>query len=107
MILRALSRPQRQLSIALSLIGPSCSPARPPAPWKHLCVSARRGLINQPTGFEGHRLPTLPHDETYGEHGVDNFLSPEGFDLAWTQYQSMMIEKLNAMTIGMLREEDC
>jgi superoxide dismutase, Fe-Mn family len=37
------------------------------------------------------------------EHGVDGFLSPEGFDLAWTQYQSMMLEKLNYMTFGMQR----
>jgi superoxide dismutase, Fe-Mn family len=66
-------------------------------------MPARRGLATDATGFEGHQIPALPHDETYAEHGVDGLLSPEGFDLAWTQYQSMMIEKLNIMTMGMPR----
>jgi superoxide dismutase, Fe-Mn family len=48
-------------------------------------------------------LPDLVHGDTYGEHGIDGFISPEGFDLAWTQYQSMMLEKVNVYTYGMLR----
>ncbi len=118
MILRSLPRPQRQLQAALSSLTPSkqrcaavtntslhqrSSPAAQRDEWERPGVSARRGLATQPTGFEGHRLPALPHDATYAEHGVDGFLSPEGFDLAWTQYQSMMIEKLNTMTISMRR----
>ncbi len=111
MILRSLCRPQRQLQAVFSSITASACKQRSPAASKtvllprcsHLPSSARRGLATQPTGFEGHRLPTLPHDETYSEHGVDGFLSPEGYDLAWTQYQSMMIEKLNTMTMGMPR----
>ncbi len=111
MILRSLRRPQRQLQAAFSSITASACKQRSTVPSKtallpacsHLPSSARRGLATQPTGFEGHRIPTLPHDETYAEHGVDGFLSPEGYDLAWTQYQSMMIEKLNTLTMGMLQ----
>jgi hypothetical protein len=119
MILRSLPRPQRQLRLAFSSSSsvtscrqgyatttntfqrPRCSPAPSRTGWKHQAVSARRGLATHQMGFEGHRLPALPHDEIYSEHGVDGLLSPEGYDLAWTQYQSMMIEKLNLLTVGM------
>ncbi|KAK3941537.1 Manganese/iron superoxide dismutase [Diplogelasinospora grovesii] len=43
-----------------------------------------------------HYLPPL--DEI--SNGVPGLLSPEGFDIAWTQYQTLMLEKLNALTAG-------
>jgi Fe-Mn family superoxide dismutase len=33
--------------------------------------------------------------------GVPGLLSPAGFDMAWTQYQSLMLEKLSNLTAGM------
>ncbi|TVY84428.1 Mitochondrial 37S ribosomal protein S26 [Lachnellula suecica] len=44
-----------------------------------------------------HKLPILQHEY---RDGVPGLLSAAAFDLAWTQYQSLMIEKLNALTAG-------
>jgi superoxide dismutase, Fe-Mn family len=33
--------------------------------------------------------------------GVPGLLSPQGFDMAWTQYQGLMLEKLSSLTAGM------
>ena len=33
--------------------------------------------------------------------GIPGLLSNVGYDVAWTQYQSLMIDKINAMTVGM------
>jgi hypothetical protein len=53
-----------------------------------LLKSFRRGLRS---------LPPLSHNF---QDGVPGLLSPAGFDMAWTQYQSLMIEKLDALTVG-------
>lgn len=45
-----------------------------------------------------HHVPPLAHDF---RNGVPGLLSPEGFDIAWTQYMTLMMEKLNALTAGM------
>lgn len=44
---------------------------------------------------------------------MPDLLSPEGFDFAWTQYQGLMVEKLNLLTQGaaanqsaILKEQD-
>jgi Fe-Mn family superoxide dismutase len=44
-----------------------------------------------------HHIPPLPHDF---RDGVPGLLSPEGFDMAWTQYMTLMLEKLNSLTAG-------
>jgi Fe-Mn family superoxide dismutase len=33
-------------------------------------------------------------------NGVGDFLSRDGFNIAWTQYQTHLLERLNAMTAG-------
>lgn len=45
-------------------------------------------------------MPRLRHD--YTETGVPNLMSPAGFSIAWSDYMSLAIEKLNALTVGML-----
>ncbi|KAJ5602121.1 Manganese/iron superoxide dismutase [Penicillium lagena] len=45
-----------------------------------------------------HRLPQLQHDAYYKENGVPEFMSPDAFDFAWTQYQTFLIQKLNGLT---------
>lgn len=45
-----------------------------------------------------HTVPKLPHD--YAEGGVPNLMSPGGFAVAWTDYMTLMTEKLNALTAG-------
>ena len=51
-------------------------------------VNARRSL---------HQVPSLPHDYS---QGIPNLMSPGGFAVAWTDYMSLMVEKLNALTTG-------
>ncbi|PWY91243.1 manganese and iron superoxide dismutase [Aspergillus heteromorphus CBS 117.55] len=45
-----------------------------------------------------HRVPQLTNDQHFKTNGVPEFLSPEAFDFAWTQYQTLLIDKLNLMT---------
>jgi hypothetical protein len=45
-----------------------------------------------------HQVPVLNHD--FSADGVPGLLGPAGFDVAWTQYQSLMVEKLNTLTAG-------
>ncbi|RDW69131.1 mitochondrial 37S ribosomal protein mS42 [Aspergillus mulundensis] len=45
-----------------------------------------------------HNVPSLVHNPYFREHGVPEFLTPEAYDFAWTQYQGLMIDKLNLMT---------
>ncbi|TVY87660.1 37S ribosomal protein, mitochondrial [Lachnellula willkommii] len=42
-----------------------------------------------------HNVPILNHNFN---NGVPGLLSPAGFDMAWTQYQALMVEKLNVLT---------
>ncbi|KAI0148159.1 manganese and iron superoxide dismutase [Hypoxylon sp. NC0597] len=50
-----------------------------------------------------HDVPTLKHFDP--EEGVPGLLSPQGFDIAWTQYMQYIIEGLNASTAGKEFEE--
>jgi hypothetical protein len=42
----------------------------------------------------------LQHDDYYKENGVPEFMSPEAFDFSWTQYQTLLVDKLNLLTQG-------
>ncbi|MCJ1399657.1 hypothetical protein MMC11_002859 [Xylographa trunciseda] len=46
----------------------------------------------------GHQVPRLTHGELFQKEGVDDLLSTEGYDIAWTQYQGHLVAKLNALT---------
>lgn len=35
------------------------------------------------------------------QKGIPDFLSPAAFNIAWTQYQTHLLEKLNSLTAGM------
>lgn len=50
-----------------------------------------------------HRIPQLQHDAYYKENGVPEFMSPEAFDFSWTQYQTLLVDKLNLLTQGQTR----
>ncbi|KAJ5092944.1 hypothetical protein N7456_008805 [Penicillium angulare] len=45
-----------------------------------------------------HRIPQLQHDAQYKQNGISEFMSPEAFDFSWTQYQSLLVDKLNLLT---------
>jgi Fe-Mn family superoxide dismutase len=42
----------------------------------------------------------LTHDAYFKANGIPELLSPEAFDFAWTQYQTLLIDKLNLLTQG-------
>ena len=46
-----------------------------------------------------YRLPPLAGIEGRGIHG---FLSPNAMNIAWTQYQQMMIDKVRSRVVGMI-----
>ncbi|WEW59705.1 superoxide dismutase [Emydomyces testavorans] len=63
-------------------------------------VSLTKARLSQ-THVRGlHSVPKLMYDDSFRENGISDLLSPEGFDMAWTQYQGLMVEKLNLMTAG-------
>ena len=43
-----------------------------------------------------HRLPPMEQFE----NGIPGLFTADGFRIAWTEYQGMMLEKLNALTAG-------
>ncbi|BCS24808.1 mitochondrial 37S ribosomal protein mS42 [Aspergillus puulaauensis] len=45
-----------------------------------------------------HQVPSLNHGAYFKENGVPELLSPEGYDFSWTQYQSLLVNKLNLLT---------
>ncbi|KAI9374589.1 Manganese/iron superoxide dismutase [Aspergillus egyptiacus] len=45
-----------------------------------------------------HSVPILTHDAEFKAKGIPEFLSPEAYDFAWTQYQSFLVDKLNLLT---------
>src|SRR4051794_37710031 len=57
----------------------------------HSLRSFRRSLLH---------VPPLPHN--FEKDGVDGLIGPAAFNMAWTQYQSLMVEKLNRLTAGRL-----
>ncbi|TQV99835.1 hypothetical protein V2A60_005265 [Cordyceps javanica] len=44
-----------------------------------------------------HHVPALKHDFS---EGVPNLMSPGGFNIAWSEYMALTVEKLNALTAG-------
>ncbi|KAL6230217.1 hypothetical protein BDW75DRAFT_77264 [Aspergillus navahoensis] len=45
-----------------------------------------------------HNVPNLVHNAYFQKHGIPEFLSPEAYDFSWTQYQGLMVDKLNLLT---------
>ncbi|KAM3086527.1 hypothetical protein ACMFMG_000657 [Clarireedia jacksonii] len=58
--------------------------------------TVRRSFV---TDYEpqAQKVPPLKHDF---QNGVPDLLSAPAFDIAWTQYQSLMVEKLNQLLAG-------
>ena len=59
---------------------------------------ALRATINSRRSL--HLVPQLKHD--FAETGVPDLMSPAGFQIAWADYQGLVVEKLNALTAGRL-----
>ncbi|KAF3482915.1 Fe superoxide dismutase [Arthroderma uncinatum] len=65
-----------------------------------LASSSRCSLRLQAQSRAFHRVPQLTHGSQFKENGVPGVLSPEGYELAWVQYQSYLVQKLNMLTGG-------
>lgn len=48
-----------------------------------------------------HHIPHNVAKKFNPEEGVPGLLTADGFDIAWTQHMTLMMEKLNALTAGM------
>jgi len=47
-----------------------------------------------------HTVPKLKHEEAYRANGIPELYSPQGFKLAWTDYQKYLTTKLTMLTNG-------
>lgn len=57
-----------------------------------------RGGLAQPAQRRWkHHIPSLPYEIN---DGVPRFLSPAATGIAWSDYMTLMIDKLNLMTAG-------
>jgi superoxide dismutase len=45
-----------------------------------------------------HAVPDL--NPSFQANGIPGLLSKEGFNVAWTQYQALVVDKLNVLTAG-------
>ncbi|CZT02985.1 hypothetical protein WAI453_012209 [Rhynchosporium graminicola] len=62
---------------------------RPILPRARFCLNSfRRSLV------------TVPEINPTFHNGIPGLLSPDGFHIAWTQYQGMMVHKLNRLIAG-------
>ncbi|KAI5967811.1 uncharacterized protein KGF55_000082 [Candida pseudojiufengensis] len=61
----------------------------------HCCLKQIRSI---------HTLPKLPNHEIWSKEGIKGLLSPEGYNLAWTDYQTYLLTKLTLLTNGTANE---
>ncbi|OCK77213.1 manganese and iron superoxide dismutase [Lepidopterella palustris CBS 459.81] len=47
-----------------------------------------------------HNVPVLRDDDILKRNGIDGLFTPDGFDIAWTKYQTAIINELNSQTVG-------
>lgn len=45
-------------------------------------------------------MPVLAHDQSFARDGIPGLLSHEGYAIAWSRYQGMMLNKLNELLAG-------
>ncbi|KAK3715735.1 hypothetical protein LTR37_006960 [Vermiconidia calcicola] len=90
MITRRLARPLSVLSSS-GWTCPSCSKASL-LPQRLPQIPLQRRKL--------HHVPPLTYDETFKRDGVPGLFSPTGYQIAWTTYQNLMVQKLNELTAG-------
>ena len=88
--LRSTQRVSSHLSSLLS--NTVSSPCNVQKPIPFLPMSQARHLL---------KVPLLRHYKLYEEKGISGLYDKQPFMLAWTNYQSFLIKKLNALTAGM------
>lgn len=53
-----------------------------------------------------HQVPDLHNQEVYEQYGIDPLFSPGGFNIAWREYQGMLVDGLNELVAGTTLEEE-
>ncbi|KAL8843519.1 MAG: hypothetical protein Q9170_000023 [Blastenia crenularia] len=48
-----------------------------------------------------HEVPLLTHGATFEREGIPDVLSPDGYNIAWRDYQQFLVDKLNQLTARM------
>ncbi|KAM3414468.1 hypothetical protein BST61_g9632 [Cercospora zeina] len=103
MITRRLLRPSRLFNTS-SWTCPACAQrtsfAAPSTSAQTTITTTAVRSISATSRFRHHRVPPLAFDDTFAERGVPGLFSPDGYRLAWTQYQSLLVQKLNELTAG-------
>ncbi|KAI5358811.1 putative manganese/iron superoxide dismutase [Septoria linicola] len=100
MITRRLLRPSRLLN-STAWTCPACTQRTSfvPTPPQTSTTTTIRS-ISASTRRQKHSVPPLAFDETFEEAGVPGLFSRDGYNMAWKQYQSLLIQKLNELTAG-------
>ena len=47
-----------------------------------------------------HGVPTLEHHTTVQQNGIPKLFTPKAFEIAYTDYQKLMVDELNECTAG-------
>ena len=47
-----------------------------------------------------HHVPVLPYDDIFRTRGIPGLLSSSAYQMAWVQYQTTLVDKLNELTSG-------
>lgn len=47
-----------------------------------------------------HNMPVLANNNNWEENGIKDFMTSDGFQFAWTDHQSWLVENLNRLTEG-------
>ncbi|EMC91439.1 hypothetical protein BAUCODRAFT_127339 [Baudoinia panamericana UAMH 10762] len=106
MITRRLARPASAFT-ASAWTCPACTRAsllsQPPRS-RQTQLPQRRSF--QSTSRLTHSVPALPYDDTFKLHGIPGLLSPQAFQIAWTNYQALLVSKLNELTAGESYQDD-
>ncbi|KAI5296721.1 hypothetical protein KEM55_005706, partial [Ascosphaera atra] len=56
--------------------------------------------FNKPAVRCAHTIPKLDGDEVWCEKGLPEFLSADGYKMAWHEYQLLLVNKLTQLTEG-------
>ncbi|TKA70283.1 hypothetical protein B0A55_06740 [Friedmanniomyces simplex] len=85
MITRRLARPSNAFS---------------PSAWTRASLVPQNRRQQQQQRRALHHVPPLEFDETFKTKGIPGLISQHGYRIAWTDYQSLMVQKLNELTAG-------
>ncbi|KAL1303678.1 hypothetical protein AAFC00_007032 [Neodothiora populina] len=99
MLLQRLSRSSGAAAAAAAAAA-ACRSASSPAASILPRATIASSLRQRRERRELHQVQQLSYEKEFVEHGVPGLLSRDGFDISWTKYQALMMEKLNEITAG-------